>query len=95
MSFKNSILIEEAIMIEKILALILSVLGISLGSISFIFNAAHSVFDLCGRIGIGGMLVIFAIFVFIHSARESRRNIEDDWEQILGFDVFTRENRNH
>lgn len=61
-------------MIGKIFAIVLSALGILTGGVSFIFNAAKSDFDLFGRIGFGGMLIILAIVIFYETLRR-RENL--------------------
>ncbi|MBI5401327.1 hypothetical protein HZB05_00670 [Candidatus Wolfebacteria bacterium] len=60
-------------MVGKILAGTLSFLGVIMGGVSFIFNAAKSTFDLCGRIGIGGILMVTAIVILFHNIRKSTR----------------------
>lgn len=59
-------------LIGKIFAIVFSALGISIGGVSFIFNAAKSTFDLFGRIGIGGMLIILALIIYETSQRREK-----------------------
>lgn len=62
-------------LIGKIFAIVLSALGISIGGISFIFNAAKSEFDLFGRIGFGGMLMMLAIVIIFNTFHQKQKNL--------------------
>ena len=59
-------------MTGMIFAIVLSTLGVLMGGVSFFFNAAKSDFDLFGRIGIGGMLVILAIVIIFNTFQKQK-----------------------
>jgi len=62
----------DDILIGKFFTFVLSVLGVSVGGVSFMFNGYKSQFDLYGRIGFGVMVIILAIVIAINTFRKQK-----------------------